>query len=260
MAKSSYDDSLKHLLVHEGGYSNHPSDPGGPTNFGITIIDYRKYINPAGTADDVRRMDVNDAKRIYRSKYWDALSCDRLPAGLDYSLFDYGVNSGIARAGRVLRRLCGLPDSDYHVTGEVLAAVARRDPKALMEALNDERLAFLQRLRTWPVFGRGWGSRVTDVRRISLGMANGAITDAPTAPAPGKGHVPAPNAGGAVASGAGLSLAAFWGFIGSHPTVAAIIVVAIGAGVYALIQHLHSRAAAAQLAPTPGIAPVPIGV
>src|SRR4029450_11832092 len=50
MAAANYDESLKRLLVHEGGYSNHPSDPGGPTNFGITLHDYRTYIDPDGTA------------------------------------------------------------------------------------------------------------------------------------------------------------------------------------------------------------------
>ncbi len=50
MAKWTYDESLRRLLADEGGYRNHPSDPGGPTNFGITIIDYRKYVKPNATA------------------------------------------------------------------------------------------------------------------------------------------------------------------------------------------------------------------
>ena len=84
MAASTYDEALRRLLVHEGGYSNHPSDPGGPTNFGITIYDYRKYVKPDATAADVRAMKVEDAKAIYRSKYWDVMHCDELPAGVDY--------------------------------------------------------------------------------------------------------------------------------------------------------------------------------
>lgn len=108
--KSTYDVCLPLLLAHEGGYSNHPSDPGGPTNFGITIFDYRKYVNPRATAADVRAMTVEEAKRIYRARYWDAQRCDELPAGLDYAVFDYGVNSGTGRSAKVLRRLLGLPD------------------------------------------------------------------------------------------------------------------------------------------------------
>src|SRR5690554_4609658 len=105
MAASSYDEALRRLLKHEGGYGHHPSDPGGPTNFGITIHDYRRYVKPDATAADVRAMRIDEAKAIYREHYWNALRCDELPAGLDYAVFDYGVNSGIARAARVLHRI-----------------------------------------------------------------------------------------------------------------------------------------------------------
>src|SRR6266849_6893796 len=111
MAASSYDEALARLLVHEGGYSNHPSDPGGPTNWGITIHDARAYWKKDATASEVRNMPVEVAKDIYRSKYWGAMRCDELPAGVDYAVFDYGVNSGIGRAGKVLRRKLGLQDS-----------------------------------------------------------------------------------------------------------------------------------------------------
>src|SRR5205085_12703724 len=87
-------ESIRRVLASEGGYVNHPSDPGGPTNFGITIADYRAYVKPDATADDIRNMTVDDAKRIYRKRYWDVQRCDELPAGVDYSAFDYGVNSG----------------------------------------------------------------------------------------------------------------------------------------------------------------------
>src|SRR5215467_1516638 len=117
---TSYDQCLARLLAHEGGYTNHPSDPGGPTNFGITIHDYRKYVKPNATATDVRAMKLDDAKRIYRQKYWDAQRCDELPAGIDYAMFDYGVNSGIGRSGKVLRRVLQLPDSSSIVTDAVI--------------------------------------------------------------------------------------------------------------------------------------------
>ena len=155
MAASTYDEALRRLLVHEGGYTNHPSDPGGPTNFGITIYDYRKYVKPNATAADVRAMKLDEAKSIYRTKYWAAQRCDDLPAGVDDSVFDYGVNSGIGRSGKVLRRVVGLPDNTSVVTDEVLNAVAKRDAKAVIVAINDERLRFLKSLKTWPVFGAG---------------------------------------------------------------------------------------------------------
>ena len=160
MATSTYDDALARLLAHEGGYSNHPSDPGGPTNFGITIVDYRKYVKPGASAADVKAMTVDEAKSIYRAKYWDAQRCDELPAGVNYAVFDYGVNSGISRSGKVLRRVLKLPDNTSVVNDLVIAAARAADPKTLVIAICDERLRFLQSLKTWSVFGKGWGRRV----------------------------------------------------------------------------------------------------
>jgi lysozyme family protein len=188
MVASTYDDALRRLLRHEGGYTNHPSDPGGPTNFGITIHDYRRYAKPNATAADVKAMRLGEAKAIYRAKYWNALACDALPAGVDYCVFDYGVNSGTGRASRVLQRIVGVAD-DGKVGPQTLAAVGARDPKAVVAAICDERLAFLRRLRTWPVFGKGWGRRVAEVRAAALADEAAA---APVASSfvPGKGVVP----------------------------------------------------------------------
>jgi lysozyme family protein len=176
MAASSYDDALRRLLAHEGGYTNHPSDPGGPTNFGITIHDYRTYIDPDATAADVKAMRLEDAQAIYRAKYWDALAGDALPAGLDYAVFDYGVNSGISRSAKALQRLIGVAD-DGKIGPKTLAAVADRDAAPLIAGLCDERLAFLKRLKTWRVFGKGWGRRVAEVRGAALAMAGNGRLD-----------------------------------------------------------------------------------
>lgn len=171
MAAASYDAALARLLAHEGGYSNHPNDPGGPTRFGITIHDYRRYMKADASAADVRAMPLDDAKAIYRAKYWDALCCDALAPGLDYSVFDYGVNSGVARAAKVLQRLVSVAD-DGLMGAVTLAAVARHAPADLIEKICDERLAFLRALRTWAVFGRGWGRRVAEVKAVALSMAH----------------------------------------------------------------------------------------
>jgi lysozyme family protein len=178
MTASSYDAALARLLVHEGGYTNHPADPGGPTNYGITLFDYRKYVKPDATAADVRAMKLDEAKAIYRAKYWDAQRCDELSAGVDYAVFDYGVNSGIGRSGKVLRRALKLPDSASVVNDAVVAAARASDAKVLIAAICDERLRFLQSLKTWPVFGAGWGRRVAEVRAAALAMA------VPAAPPP----------------------------------------------------------------------------
>jgi lysozyme family protein len=176
--QASEAESMAHVFASEGGYTNDSKDPGGPTNFGITIVDARKYAAEFGwitghvvTAADVKAMPKWFAEKVFDAKYWDALDCDDLPAGLDYALYDYGVNSGIARAGKVLRRLLGLSDRDWHVTAEVLAAVKKRKAADLINALDAERLAFLKSLSTWSHFGGGWGKRVASVNAIALHMA-----------------------------------------------------------------------------------------
>ncbi len=209
MTASNYDAALARLLVHEGGYTNHPADPGGPTNFGITIFDYRKYVKSDATAADVRAMKLDDAKAIYRAKYWDSQRCSELPPGVDYAVFDYGVNSGIGRSGKVLRRVLRLPDNSSIVNDAVIAAASATDAKALVTAICDERLRFLQSLKTWPVFGAGWGRRVAEVKFMSLAMvAGGPVPDLQSANASGRAVVPVPksaqqrSAGAIAATGA----------------------------------------------------------
>ena len=171
MAASSYERALARLFAHEGGYTNHPADPGGPTNFGITLRDYRAYVMPGATAADVRAMRREEAERIYRARYWDTLRCDDLPAGVDYAVFDYGVNSGVGRGGKVLRRVLKLADTTSTVSDGVIAAARAADAKALVASICDERLRFLKSLKTWSVFGKGWERRVSEVRAAALAMA-----------------------------------------------------------------------------------------
>jgi lysozyme family protein len=211
MSAASFDAALARVLAHEGGYVNHPADPGGPTKFGVTLAVYRQAVKPDATAADVRAMPRAHAAAIYRQRYWNALSCDALPAGLDYATFDYGVNSGVGRAARVLRALVGLEGAGG-VDAEMLARIRARDPRALVGALCDERLAFLKRLKTWGVFGKGWARRVAAVRADALALAAGAVPAPAPANADGasaKGVAPAdrkgPGSAGAVVAGGAVA-------------------------------------------------------
>jgi lysozyme family protein len=156
-------------------------------------------------------MPLADAKAIYRASYWNALRCDELPAGLDYAVFDYGVNSGPGRAAKVLLRLLGLAASGP-ITDAVIACVRKTSPSTLIGELCDERMVFLKSLRTWPVFGAGWGRRVSEVRREALAMAKGqAVIPAASSAANGKGRVPTPTSAraattaGTIVAGAGTA-------------------------------------------------------
>lgn len=173
-AAGNWAQSVHNVLISEGGarYTNDPRDPGGPTKYGVTIYDVRLYLNPRATAADVKALTYDQAVDIYRNHYWLAVRGDDLARGLDYTVFDYAVNSGMGRAGRVLRAALGLPTDDWHVTDEVIAAAKRRNPADLINVINTDRLAFLHHLRTYSVFGRGWDNRVHSVRLNSLRMAN----------------------------------------------------------------------------------------
>ena len=158
----------------------------------------------------------------------------------------------------MLQRLCGVPD-DGKIGDTTLAAVHRRDPKALIEAICHERLAFLQTLRTWPVFGKGWSRRVLEVRAAALAMAGGAAAAAPKPAGPGKGHVTPPR--GPVWSGIGAVVAAavaLRDWVGAHPIGAAMLaLVVVGAiAVAARVRH-RTTFDQRQGSPTPEMAPVP---
>lgn len=225
MAAASYEEALRRLLAHEGGYSDHPADPGGPTNFGITLADYRKYVKPDATAVDVRAMRIEEAKAIYRRRYWDAQACDDLPAGVDYAVFDYGVNSGVARSGRVLRRCLGLSASSTRVTSDVVAAAKATDAAQLIASICDERLQFLKSLKTWPVFGRGWERRVAEVKTVALAMAGSRKPSTPSSI----------QAGGAAAAAAGVATTAHQ--VGL-PAWAVVAIALAGAAVAWAVIHL----------------------
>ncbi|NGX97819.1 MAG: glycoside hydrolase family 108 protein [Candidatus Afipia apatlaquensis] len=247
MAAESYNAALTRLLKDEGGYTDHPSDPGGPTNFGITLADARRYWKGNATADDVRTMPQSAARKIYRERYWNAMRCDELPAGVDYAVFDYGVNSGIGRAGKVLRRVLEMPDSTSAVTSDVIAATSKRNAGDLVAAICAERLAFLQGLKIFPVFGRGWTARVNGVRVAALAMAQGrtpaAATSAETSA--GKAVVPVKNPAGPASAGAVIAAGAAAAVTTSRFEVAALVVAAaLGASVAVfLIWRWRHRAA-----------------
>lgn len=189
---ANYESCLALLKAHEGGYTDDPKDPGGPTNWGITIADFRHYVMATATAADVRAMTWDQARAVYRPKYWLACRCDQLEGGVDYAVFDYGVNSGVGRVGVVLRRLLGMQDNTSAIDDLVVEAARRRNAKDLADALCAERLAFLRTLSTFGHFGAGWTRRVFDVRAYADKIAQDLpATPSPAlAPAPGRGIEP----------------------------------------------------------------------
>lgn len=179
--KQNFAKSLQRVLVYEGGYSNHPSDPGGPTNKGIIQRVYDGYRKSEGLEPrSVRELTKAELTDIYRRQYWDKVQADRLPAGVDFVMFDSAVNSGPSQATKWLQRALGSVQVDGEL-GEATAAatLAHPDHDALIAGLLSRRLGMLQNLRTWPVFGNGWGSRVASVRAIGQAWAAGSVGPQP---------------------------------------------------------------------------------
>jgi lysozyme family protein len=169
MTASNFDGALQRVLAHEGGYVDHPKDPGGATNLGITLATLARWRGRPVTKAEVAALTRAEAAAIYRAFYWDAVRADALPGGLDYAVFDLAVNSGPDRAARLLQRALGVAQ-DGRIGPHTLAAAAA-DPAAAIRALQRERRAFLERLPTWPVFGRGWSRRLDEVGRDALALA-----------------------------------------------------------------------------------------
>lgn len=160
---ASFSNVLPLVLAHEGGYVNHPKDPGGATNKGVTQRVYDSYRRNRGldtrSVKQITRAEVHD---IYKRQYWDMCNADDLPAGLDYAVFDYAVNSGPNRAVKDLQRVV-----KARVDGQVGEETIRKareaaaeDEVKLISDLCGRRMRFLRSLKNWSTFGNGWNRRV----------------------------------------------------------------------------------------------------
>lgn len=164
---SKFGKSLDSVFLHEGGFVNHPKDPGGATNFGITIGTLSNHLGREATVEEVNDLDPKVAAEIYKSNYWDKVKGDELPDGLATSMMDFAVNSGPGRATKVLQEILGV-DVDGALGPKTLAAVKEEDPKELIRKLNLERMKFLKGLKNWKTFGKGWSNRLASVNKESL--------------------------------------------------------------------------------------------
>lgn len=176
MAYCNFPKALKATLKHEGGFVNHPRDPGGMTNLGVTKKTYEDWVLHPVSEQIMRRLTVDHVKALYKVKYWDAVKGDDLPVGMDYCVFDFGVNSGPKRAARFLQALVGV-EQDGVIGPRTLSALKQHIKAVGVEgtigAYQDRRLAFLKALPHWDAFGRGWSRRVLEVEKTAQEMARG---------------------------------------------------------------------------------------
>lgn len=163
-------EQLGWVLAHEGGWSDHPKDPGGATMKGVTLQTFRMHFGDELGKEDLKAITDDELMHIYRAGYWDPLRCSELPRGVDYCVFDAGVNSGIHRSARWLQEVVKVR-VDGIVGPVTVRATLDLDPVAVIRDLCDRRLAFLQGLSIFDTFGRGWTRRVADVRQKATQLA-----------------------------------------------------------------------------------------
>jgi lysozyme family protein len=172
---TEFERCLDKVLVHEGGYVNHPADPGGETNRGITKRVYDAFRQRKGQPlRSVRSITSGEVAEIYKANYWDLAKCDQLPAGVSYVVFDGAVNSGVSQSVKWLQRALGVTPDGIAGNATIAAVQNYGDMDRLVDAICDRRLSFLKALKTWKTFGKGWASRVASVRATGKAWAGGS--------------------------------------------------------------------------------------
>jgi lysozyme family protein len=167
--RENFAEALQAVLHHEGGFVNHPADPGGMTNLGVTKKVWEEWVGHPVDEKQMRELKPADVATMYKAKYWDKIKGDDLPTGVDYAVFDAAVNSGPGRAAKWLQACVGV-EPDGGIGPKTLAAVASFDPKDLVEDYAKRRLSFLMDLPHWGTFGKGWGRRVAEVQTVANSM------------------------------------------------------------------------------------------
>lgn len=272
MTTINFQRALKAVLVHEGGKVDHPKDPGGRTNQGVIQRVYDGYRKRQGKKpQDVYLMTNQERDDIYRRQYWDAVQGDELPAGVDYVVFDGAVNSGPSQSIKWLQRALRMNVVDGVLGQATLAAAnAHPDPDMLVADICKRRMAFLQALKTWGTFGKGWTRRVDGVKKLGQAWAMGSVgpnpvfveggnakaTIASAKSMPVKAPADAAVGGGVVSGTLGGTLQqaqdALTPLTGSSTVianvVAALVIVGVVATVGGLVYRLYTQRKAAKLA------------
>ena len=180
--QDDFDQALAAVLKHEGGFVDHPADPGGATNRGVTLTVFQRHVPGAGVAE-LQAITDEQVSTIYHDDYWAKCRCDQTAAGIDYPVFDQAVNFGLGRSISWLQAAgAGI---DGLIGPETIQLANETDTSKTVDAMCDDRLAFMQALRggrQWEIFGHGWSRRVAEVRHGGIALANGRTLDKPHEP------------------------------------------------------------------------------
>lgn len=167
--RENFEHCLDLVLEHEGGFVNHPRDPGGMTNKGITKKTYELYLDQEVTEEMIRNIPDEHVADIYKRKYWDKVCGDELPSGLDWCVFDFAVNAGPGRAARNLQQFIGATIDG--AIGPRTIAKANAYPagiKGVIETYTAQRSQYYKKLKTYDTFGKGWDRRTYKTREQAI--------------------------------------------------------------------------------------------
>jgi lysozyme family protein len=167
--KENWNNAFKLMLQSEGGFVNHPSDPGGMTNLGVTKATWENWVGRGSDEAEMRGLTPEKVEPMYKKKYWDAVRGDELKVGIDYLMFDFAVNAGAGRAIKTLQTAIGVP-ADGGFGPITMAAMKSYEPVKLIERFSQAKEDFYQSLSTFDVFGKGWLNRVAKVKAEALKM------------------------------------------------------------------------------------------
>lgn len=170
---SQFERCLEVILHHEGGYVNHPRDPGGMTNLGVTKRTWESWTGRPASEAEMRALTPEVVAPLYEARYWNVIQADNLPMGVDLVVFDFGVNAGPARAARYLQTVIGT-DADGMI-GPMTLATLQAFTRAhgageLIRLYSEQRRQYYRSLATFDTFGRGWLRRTDEVEQTALGM------------------------------------------------------------------------------------------
>jgi len=161
--KENFNEALKAILKHEGGFVNHKLDPGGMTNLGVTKKVWEEWVGKPVGEKEMRALTPDTVGPMYKKKYWDAVKADDLPDGLDYLMFDFAINAGPGRAIKTMQKAIG-STPDGAIGPKTMAALKAANQNELVAKFSAEKEAFYRSLPTFATFGKGWLRRVAEAK------------------------------------------------------------------------------------------------
>ena len=167
--KENFEKSLELVLQHEGGYINHPSDPGGRTNLGVTQRVWEDYVGHKVDEQTMRNLTKELVAPLYRKEYWDAVHGDQLPSGADYLAFDFAVNAGAFRCIKTIQRALNIT-ADGIIGPVTIKAIQGANAEDFINNFTNAKESFYRGLANFPTFGRGWLNRVAESKKAAEGM------------------------------------------------------------------------------------------